>query len=553
MRRRIKILLGILIFASAALAFTYAGDNYFEVAKNLDIFTTLFKELNTYYVDEIDPAKLVQSGISNMLQTLDPYTDFIPEEDAENFSIQTTGQYAGIGALITTIDKRVYISQPYIGFPAQQAGIQVGDEIISVDGLSVAGQESGDVTTLLKGPPKTEVEVVIRRTGRKQDVRYRLVRERIKVNSVTWYGKIDASTGYIRLSEFTIGAAREVEEALRSLRSQGVRQVVLDLRDNPGGLLFEAVNIVNLFIPKGKEVVSTRGKISESNKIYRTLNEPVDPAIPLVVLVNEGSASASEIVAGALQDYDRAVLIGNKTFGKGLVQSTHELPYNTQVKITTARYFIPSGRCIQALNYAKRNSDGSAVRVADSLKNEFKTAGGRKVFDGGGLDPDFNTGSALPDELVARIYAGGNIFLFSNLYCSANPKPLNMRNFRVSDELINDFLGWLSQRGVSLPSPAEEKFRRLEIAVKQEDHDGKLSDLMNTLRQKISGGAPVLYREALRRMLADEISFHYGLDQGRSEQSFDTDPDLGFAKKVLADSKLFSKIRPTPNGTDSKH
>jgi carboxyl-terminal processing protease len=535
------------------LAFIPAGDNYFEVAKNLDIFTTLFKELNTYYVDEIDPAKLVQSGISNMLQTLDPYTDFIPEEDADNFNIQTTGQYAGIGALITTINKKVYISQPYIGFPAHVAGIQVGDEIISVDGRNVAGQESGDVTTLLKGPPKTEVEVVMRRTGRKQDVRYRLIRERIKVNSVTWFGKMDAAAGYIRLSEFTMGASREVEEAVRSLRKQGVRQIVLDLRDNPGGLLFEAVNIVNIFIPKGKEVVSTRGKVAESNKIYRTLNEPVDVITPLVVLVNDGSASASEIVAGALQDYDRAILVGNKTFGKGLVQSTHQLPYNTQVKITTARYYIPSGRCIQALNYAKRNSDGSAVRVADSLKKEFKTAGGRKVFDGGGLDPDFNTGADLPEELISRIYSGGNIFLFANLYCSANPKPLNMRTFRVSDELIKDFLGWLSQRGLALPAPAEEKFRRLELAVKQEDHDGKLVDLMNTLRQKISGGASVAYREPLRRLLADEISFHYALDQGRSEQSFDTDPDISHAKNILADTKLFDKILSKSDGTDSKH
>jgi carboxyl-terminal processing protease len=553
MRRRIKIFLAALVLTFTMLAFIPTGDNYFEVAKNLDIFTTLFKELNTYYVDEIDPAKLVQSGISNMLQTLDPYTDFIPEEDADNFNIQTTGQYAGIGALITTIDKKVYISQPYIGFPAHLAGIQVGDEIISVDGRNVAGQESGDVTTLLKGPPKTEVEVVMRRTGRKQDVRYRLIRERIKVNSVTWLGKMDAATGYIRLSEFTMGASREVEEAVRSLRKQGVRQIVLDLRDNPGGLLFEAVNIVNIFIPKGKEVVSTRGKVAESNKIYRTLNEPVDVFTPLVVLVNDGSASASEIVAGALQDYDRAILFGNKTFGKGLVQSTHQLPYNTQVKITTARYYIPSGRCIQALNYAKRNSDGSAVRVADSLKKEFKTAGGRKVFDGGGLDPDFNTGADLPEELISRIYSGGNIFLFANLYCSANPKPLNMRNFRVSDELINDFLGWLSQRGIALPAPAEEKFRRLELAVKQEDHDGKLVDLMNTLRQKISGGASVAYREPLRRLLADEISFHYALDQGRSEQSFDTDPDISQAKKILADTKLFGKILSTSDGTDSKH
>ena len=553
MRRRIKIFLAILVLSFTMLAFIPAGDNYFEVAKNLDIFTTLFKELNTYYVDEIDPAKLVQSGISNMLQTLDPYTDFIPEEDADNFNIQTTGQYAGIGALITTINKKVYISQPYIGFPAHVAGIQVGDEIISVDGRNVAGQESGDVTTLLKGPPKTEVEVVMRRTGRKQDVRYRLIRERIKVNSVTWFGKMDAAAGYIRLSEFTMGASREVEEAVRSLRKQGVRQIVLDLRDNPGGLLFEAVNIVNIFIPKGKEVVSTRGKVAESNKIYRTLNEPVDVITPLVVLVNDGSASASEIVAGALQDYDRAILVGNKTFGKGLVQSTHQLPYNTQVKITTARYYIPSGRCIQALNYAKRNSDGSAVRVADSLKKEFKTAGGRKVFDGGGLDPDFNTGADLPEELISRIYSGGNIFLFANLYCSANPKPLNMRTFRVSDELIKDFLGWLSQRGLALPAPAEEKFRRLELAVKQEDHDGKLVDLMNTLRQKISGGASVAYREPLRRLLADEISFHYALDQGRSEQSFDTDPDISHAKNILADTKLFDKILSKSDGTDSKH
>jgi carboxyl-terminal processing protease len=529
MWRKIRIFFIALLLAIASVAFITPGDNYFEVARNLDIFTTLFKELHTYYVDEIDPGKLVQAGIKNMLQTLDPYTDFIPETEAENFDIQTTGRYAGIGALITTIDKKVYISQPYVGFPAHQAGLQVGDEIISVDGKSVAGQTSGDVTTLLKGPPKSQVEVVMRRSGRKQDTQYHLIRERIKVNSVPWYGKIDAATGYILLAEFTMGASREVEDALRNLRKKGVTQVILDLRDNPGGLLIEAVNIVNLFIPKGKEVVSTKGKVAESNKTYRTLNEPVEAGMPLVVLVNDGSASASEIVAGALQDYDRAILIGKKTFGKGLVQSTHQLPYNTQVKITTARYYIPSGRCIQALNYAKRNSDGSALRVADSLKKQFNTLGGRKVFDGGGLDPDLNTGAQVPEELVSRIYARGNIFLFANQYCTANPKPLNMRNFRVSDELINDFLGWLSLRGVTLPSPAEETFNRLELAIQQEDQEGQLKEVLHALRKKISGGLPVVYQESLRRMLASEIAFHYGLDQAKAVQSFDTDIDLSQA------------------------
>ncbi|MBA4146121.1 MAG: peptidase S41, partial [Cytophaga sp.] len=416
MRKSVKI--GLAVSAIAiAVAFTKPAEKYFDIAKSLDIFSTLFKEVNAFYVDEVDPKKLVDTGIAGMLQSLDPYTDYIPEEDLESFSIQTTGQYAGIGALIGIVNNKAVITNPYYGFPAQQAGLHVGDEFISLNGKNVQGKSTSEISAMLKGKAKTELDVVVKRYGQKEDLKFKIQREKIKITNVVYQGLVDGSIGYIKLDDFTPGAGKEVEQAVVSLRAKGAKKIMLDLRDNPGGLLHEAVNIVNVFIPKGLEVVSTKGKVQEWNKTYNTLNEPIDTEIPLVVLTSQGSASASEIVAGALQDYDRAVLIGQKTFGKGLVQTTRQLSYNAQLKVTTAKYYIPSGRCIQALDYAHRKSDGTVVRFADSLKTEFKTKHGRKVYDGGGLDPDYPVKNELVSPAVIELINSGLVFEYASKYC----------------------------------------------------------------------------------------------------------------------------------------
>ncbi|MEQ8424135.1 MAG: S41 family peptidase, partial [Cyclobacteriaceae bacterium] len=315
-------------------SFSAPAEKYFDIAKSLDIFATLFKEVNAYYVDEVDPKDLVDKGINGMLESLDPYTDYISEENLEDFSIQTTGQYAGIGALIGVINNKTMITNPYEGFPANKAGLKVGDQIISVDGINVEGKTTSEVSTLLKGKPNTEVKLVTRRLGKEKDISLTIKRQKIKLTNVIYQGIVGQDIGYIKLDDFTPGASKEVEDAVIALKKQGAKKLILDLRDNPGGLLYEAVNIVNLFIPKGLEVVSTKGKVKDWNKTYVSLNNPIDTTTPLAILTSGGSASASEIVAGALQDYDRAILVGQQTFGKGLVQTTRPLSYNAQLKVT---------------------------------------------------------------------------------------------------------------------------------------------------------------------------------------------------------------------------
>ncbi len=388
MRRKLKWLVVLVVLLTTGLALREPTEKYFDIAKSLDIFATLFKEVNAYYVDEVDPEKLIREGIDGMLGSLDPYTDFISEEEIESFRISTTGQYGGIGALIGVVNEKVVITDPYEGYPAYKSGLKIGDEIVAIDGKSVKGKSTSDISALLKGQPRTTVEVEVRRVGAKDNLKFSIAREKINIRNLEYYGMVSPDIGYLKLTDFTPGAGKEVAAAVTELKEKGARKLILDLRDNPGGLLNEAVNIVSVFVPKGEQVVSTRGKVKDWNKTYTTLNSPVDKDIPLVVLTNGGSASASEIVAGALQDYDRAVLVGQRTFGKGLVQTTRPLSYNAQLKVTTAKYYIPSGRCIQELDYTHRNTDGSVDKMADSLRSEFRTRNGRKVFDGGGLQPD---------------------------------------------------------------------------------------------------------------------------------------------------------------------
>lgn len=529
----------------ALLAFSGPGEKYFEIAKSLDIFASLFKEVNAYYVDEINPKKMIDNGINGMLDQLDPYTDYIPEEELEAFSIQTTGQYAGIGALIGVVNKKTVITDPYPNFPAHKAGLRVGDEIVSIDGTDVVGKSTSEVSTLLKGKPKTEVSLIIRRAGQKNDLVYKVVREKIKINNINYQAMISSDVGLIKLDEFTPGAGQEVEEAIKNLKKKGAAKLILDLRDNPGGSLYEAVNIVNAFIPKGKEVVSTKGKVKEWNKSYTTLNSPVDIEIPLVVMTSGGSASASEIVAGSLQDYDRAVLVGQKTFGKGLVQTTRQLSYNAQLKVTTAKYYIPSGRCIQALDYTHRKGDGTVERFADSLKSEFKTKNGRKMYDGAGLDPDVLVPPPAYSTVIRELIQSNLIFEFANKYCNENTAPASMKNFRITDKDYQRFISWTKEQQFSYSSELEKISDQLMATAKSEKYYDDLQLPLNELKTKIEQNRASdfsRFKEEISQFLEEEIAFHYYLHAGQIEVSLDRDPEINEALKVLADPARYKKL-----------
>jgi carboxyl-terminal processing protease len=545
MWRRYKWPVCLSLLIVVTFAFREPAEKYFEVAKSLDIFATLFKEVNAYYVDEVEPEKLVRKGIDAMLESLDPYTDYISEDEMESFRISTTGQYGGVGAMIGVINKKVVVTQPYRGFPAYRNGIKVGDEILSIDGKNVVGKRTSEVSALLKGQPKTDVEIKVRRYGKKEEMVIKVTREKINVSNVAHYGLIGSDIAYIRLDDFTPGASYEVADALIELKEKGAKKLILDLRENPGGLLHEAVNIVSLFIAKGMEVVSTKGKVDEWNKVYKTLNNPLDTEIPMVVLTSEGSASASEIVAGTLQDYDRAVLIGGKTFGKGLVQTTRPLSYNAQLKVTTAKYYIPSGRCIQALDYTHRKDDGTVVKIADSLKVEFKTKNGRTVYDGGGLDPDIKIENHYLGTITAELVDSGLIFEFASRYCGENAQPDDLTSFRISDREYDNFVAWLKAQNFSYTTSLEKNTKELIETAKNERMYPDLEIYLDGLKNKIEANKSsdyVRFKTEIRALLEEQIAFHYDLEQGRSKVSLPRDEDIGEAKKVLNDTAAYRKI-----------
>jgi carboxyl-terminal processing protease len=539
----LKISLFILVLGT--LAFTSPGEKYFEVSKNLEVFASVVKEVNANYVDEVDVKKLVGVGIAGMLQQLDPYTDYIPEEQLEAFSIQTTGEYAGIGALIRVVKGKTIIALPYYGFPAHKAGIRVGDELLSIDGRSVQGKATDEASSMLKGAPKTEVEIEIKHYGESSPVKLKLIRERIKIQNVTYAGLIGTDIGYIKLDEFTPGASREVVAALNKLKSQGATKIIFDLRDNLGGSLYEAVNISNIFIPKDKEVVSTKGKSAESNKTYNTLYAPTDLQIPLVILTSNSTASAAEIVAGTLQDYDRALLVGQRTFGKGLVQTTRQLAYGAQLKITTAKYYIPSGRCIQALDYAHRQTDGSVKKFADSLKREFKTKAGRKVYDGAGLEPDIMLPALEVGSLAIDLFSEGLMFEYANKYCSEHPMPASFTNFQLTDADYDKFIEWVQKQNYARKSEVVAKTEALIASSKQENNYEQLKATLSELKSKVDNLYTFQlskFKPEIKLLLEEEIGFHYKLSEGQVEVTLRHDPEILEAKKLLADPVKYKKL-----------
>ena len=545
MWRRYKWLMIIAVIAVVMVSFRKPAEKYFDIAKSLDIFATLFKEVNAYYVDEVEPEKLIRKSIDGMLESLDPYTDYIPEEEIESFRITTTGQYGGIGALIGIVNNKTVITHPYRNFPAFKSGLKVGDEIISVDGKEIHARNTTEVSSLLKGQPKTELELKIKRFGQQQPITFKIKREKISITNLAYFGMVEPEIGYMRLDDFTPGAAREVADALTSLKNQGAKKIILDLRENPGGLLHEAINIVSVFIPKNLEVVSTKGKVEEWNKTYTTLNNPVDTEIPIVVLVSEGSASASEIVAGSLQDYDRAVLIGKRTFGKGLVQTTRPLAYNTQLKVTTAKYYIPSGRCIQALDYAHRKEDGTVERFADSVKSEFKTKNGRKVYDGGGLDPDINTADEYVGSITANLVNSGLIFEFASHYCAEHPVRPELKTFRLSATDYEKFLAFLKENKFTYSTPLERNTKQLIETAKQERYYSELEMQLNSLKNKIevSKSSDLMrFKDEISIILEENIAFDYDLNEGQAAISLNRDKAVLEARRILNDEVAYKKI-----------
>jgi carboxyl-terminal processing protease len=515
----------------------------FRIAKNLDIFFSLFRELNTFYVDDIDPDKLVKAGIDNMLKTLDPYTVYYPESEVDDFTFMTTGKYGGIGSLIRSSGDYVVISEVYRGFPADLAGIKAGDLLKKVDGASLKGFTSDKVSDKLKGNPGTEITLTIERNGKEND--YKLKREKIAVPPVPYYGMIDSKTGYIRFTSFTQNCIEDVRSAFVKLKANNPSQIILDLRGNPGGLLTEAVEIVNLFVGPGNEVVSTKGKVKQFDESFKTTKTAVDEKIPLAVIINRGSASASEIVAGAIQDLDRGVIIGQRSYGKGLVQITRPLSYNTQLKVTTAKYYIPSGRCIQARDFSHPNEDGSVGFIPDSLISEFKTKNGRTVKDGGGIAPDVEIIPETLSQIAGELYLRNFIFDYATAYYWAHPGLKSPEQFSFTDQDYADFKAYLIKRNFSYKTATEESLGDLVSTAKKEKYYDMHKDLFTALENHLAHSLDedmTLFRKEIAGLIEDEIISRYFYEDGAIAWTLKDDAQVDRAVEVLNNKSLYTSI-----------
>lgn len=539
------IILCVIVGGLVSLSFTPPAERYFEIAKNLDIFASLFKEVNALYVDEVNPNKAIRTGIDAMLNSLDPYTNYISEDEVEDFRTLNTGQYGGIGAVTRQINNRTVVTMVYEAYPAYKNGLRIGDEVIKMDDIELSKISSEEANHLMRGQVGTLVKLTVKRMGEDQLLDIEFKREKIKISNVPYYGMVSNDVGYVQLTEFTPDAGKEVRIAMLALKEKGAKKLILDLRGNPGGLLFEAVNICNLFIPKGKKVVDTKGKVEESNITYETLNAPADLEIPLVVLINRGSASASEIVAGTLQDYDRAVILGEKSFGKGLVQVPRPLSYNSQVKITTAKYYTATGRCIQVLDYTHRREDGSVGTIPDSLKKEFKTSKGRKVYDGGGIDPDIK----LPTEMLAMatqaVYSGGFIFDYATLYAFKHPSIPDPKTFALTDMEYLEFVSWMKDKPYHYQSPLEAELATLTEEAKKEKYYNELKPQLDMIATRLTEARKndlLNFKDQIKLFLEEEIASRYYYERGVVEVGFKHDAEVKKAVDVLQNQPEYKKI-----------
>ena len=543
--KRIKSIVLVIALLLSVGVYAQEKQNNFEIAKSLDIYNSLLRELNLNYVDEINPGELNETAIKAMLDGLDPYTVFIPESDIENAKFMTTGEYGGIGALIQYDGEYTRISEPYFGWPAQKAGLIAGDVILEVNGVDCKKKNTQQVSEMLKGQPGTELTMKVKRYGEEKPLTKVLKREKVKIDNIPYYTVFDNGIAYLSLSGFTRDAAKEMKEKLVEMKkNHELKGFILDLRGNGGGLMNEAVDIVNLFVPKGKMVVSMRGKAANANSVHPTTNEPVDLEIPLAVLVDGNSASASEIVAGAIQDYDRGVIIGERTFGKGLVQNILPLSYNTQMKVTVAHYYIPSGRCIQEIDYSHKKDTTQAK--TDTLGKAFTTVGGRTVYEGHGITPDVKVKRDPYATVTAYLYGKNYIFDYANKFYSEHKTIDSADRFQIDEATYHDFMKFVKDKNFSYTTESEKAIEKLKKVAKDEGYLDKIQPQIDLLEKNFAAEKEndlISNRKDIEELLRSEIVGRYYFQKGRIISSLNDDPDLKRAFEILLNT----------NGKDEYH
>ncbi len=542
--RSVKVFFVIGLCVIMTWAYTQPS-RYFEIARNLEIFSTLYKEANAFYVDEVNPSKLINVGIEEMLATLDPYTVYISEDKIEDYKTMNTGQYGGVGATTVRINNQLFISMIHEGSVANLEGLQVGDEVITVDGIEVKNLNSEEISKLVKGQIKSVMTLTVDRLGEHNALEFTLKREKISIPNVPYYGMVSDEIGYVKFTEFSSDGSTNIRKAIASLKKEGAKKLILDVRGNPGGFLIEAVNISNFFIPRGLEVVQTIGKVTENNNVFKTLDHPLYEKMPLAVLISSSSASASEIVAGTLQDYDRAVIVGQKSYGKGLVQTTRPLSYNSQLRLTIAKYYIPSGRCIQALDYSHRNEDGSVGRIPDSLKVAFKTRNGREVFDGGGIDPD--VGVPVPEipQIIYKLIQKGLIFNYANIYKLEHDNISAARTFEIDDMDYAKFISWVEVEGLEFSHDIDDYLTQIKVDAESEQKTDDVLPILNKIQAQIDIPTEAYlnkYKKQIKHILEAEIATRYYLQKGAIEAGLGNDETFSKAIAILNDSEKYTSI-----------
>ncbi len=541
------IILFLIIFLNPQLRVgAQTSDQSFEILKNLDIYSSVMKELNTNYVDKINPGDLTKTSIDAMLESLDPYTVYIPESEIEDYKFITTGEYGGIGALIHQEGEYVVISEPYEGSPAQKGGLQAGDKILEINGQSAKGKSYSDVSTILKGQAGTSITLRVQREGTDQPFDLSITREVIRIDNVPFYGIVGNDIGYIKLTSFTQNAASEVKKAFLKLREgTPLKGVIIDIRGNGGGLLNEAVDISNIFVDKGTEIVKTKGKLEDKNHTYRTMTAAADVEIPLAILVDDESASASEILSGSIQDLDRGVILGQRTFGKGLVQNVIPLSYNCQLKVTVAKYYIPSGRCIQAIDYSHKNKEGTFSKFPDSLITAYKTKDGRTVYEGRGITPDIQTKPVRYSNIAMALYTKYLIFNYATKFHREHPTIASADKFQITDDIYNDFVLFISGKNYNYETRTEIALDDLKKNAEKENYFAAIKNEYDALKTQMDSdkkGDLVKYKDQISDLLRTEIVSRYYYQKGKVETSLTDDGDVQRAIQTLHSQDLYASI-----------